>query len=72
MEKTVELQFLDELGKTVRFSISEPKDGLTEAEIFAVMDSILTADVFFGNGGRLVAKKGASIVEKNTVDYEAS
>ncbi|ALC80234.1 MULTISPECIES: DUF2922 domain-containing protein [Bacillus] len=72
MEKTVELQFLDELGKTVRISISEPKDQLTEAEIFTVMDSILTADVFFGSGGRLVAKKGARIVEKNTVDYEAS
>ncbi|MGG3623340.1 DUF2922 domain-containing protein [Bacillus gobiensis] len=72
MEKTVELQFLDELGKSVRISISEPKDQLTEAEIFTVMDSILTADVFFGSGGRLVAKKGARIVEKNTVDYEAS
>ncbi|MGG3570920.1 DUF2922 domain-containing protein [Bacillus gobiensis] len=72
MEKTVELQFLDDLGKSVRISISEPKDQLTEAEIFTVMDSILTADVFFGSGGRLVAKKGARIVEKNTVDYEAS
>lgn len=72
MEKTVELQFLDELGKTARLSISEPKDTLTEAEIFAVMDSILAVDVFFGSGGRLIAKKGAQIIEKNTVEYEAN
>ncbi|MDQ0162233.1 DUF2922 domain-containing protein [Bacillus alveayuensis] len=69
MEKTLELQFLNEEGKLVRLTIEDPKDTLTEAEISLAMDSILSANVFTSKGGRYVAKKGARVIERQVTEF---
>jgi len=72
MEKTLELQFLNEEGKVVKLSIEDPKDTLTEAEISTAMDAILTANVFISKGGRYVSKKGARIIERQVTEFTIS
>ena len=48
MAKTLELQFLNEEGKTVRLSIDEPKSTLTSEEVSQAMDVIISSDVKIG------------------------
>ncbi|MGD6817547.1 DUF2922 domain-containing protein [Metabacillus sp. 113a] len=70
MAKTLELQFGNELGRTVTVSVDAPKETLTDEEITAAMDGLLTADIFTSSGGNLTAKKGARVVERNVVELE--
>ncbi|WP_243291684.1 DUF2922 domain-containing protein [Bacillus sp. FJAT-47783] len=72
MEKTLELQFLNEEGKTVRLSIEDPKDSLTPAEIASAMDTILSSNVFISTGGKFVSKKGAREIERQVTEIAIS
>ncbi|WP_243385416.1 DUF2922 domain-containing protein [Bacillus kexueae] len=68
MAKTLELQFLNEEGKTVRLSIDEPKSTLTSEEVSQAMDVIISSDVFISNGGKFVSKKGARIIDRQVTE----
>lgn len=68
MAKTLELQFVNEEGKTAKLSIEEPKDSLTPTEISQAMDTILSANVFTSSGGKFVSKKGARIIERQVTE----
>ncbi|MBD1383284.1 DUF2922 domain-containing protein [Metabacillus arenae] len=65
MAKTLELQFLNTAGKTVSLSIDSPKEPVVEADIMAVMDSIIAENAFTSTGGAFAAKKGARVIERN-------
>ena len=47
-------------------------DPVDQQLLSAAMDGILAANIFITNGGELVAKKGARIVERNVTDIELS
>ncbi|MCD7036113.1 DUF2922 domain-containing protein [Metabacillus sp. GX 13764] len=70
MAKTIELQFSNMEGKSVSISVESPKEGLTQSEISAAMDTILASNVFTSAGGELIGKKGARIVERNVTELE--
>lgn len=70
MAKTLELQFTNEQGKIAKISIENPVEPVDPQKVSDAMDTIITADVFLSPGGRLVAKKGARVVERNTMDIE--
>ncbi|AKS37828.1 hypothetical protein NP92_01380 [Anoxybacillus gonensis] len=67
--KTLELQFMNEEGKTVRFTIDAPREDVTEAQISQVMDVIIAANVFPSSGGDLIAKKGARLIDTTMTQW---
>jgi hypothetical protein len=69
VEKTLELQFVNQEGKVVRLTIDQPLESLTSAQVANVMDSIIATNVFTSNGGDLVAKKGARIVSREVLEW---
>ncbi len=70
MAQTLELQFLNTEGKTVKLNVDSPIDPVDPAAINAAMDDILAGNIFFTTGGDFVSKKGARIVERNVTDIE--
>lgn len=67
--KTLELQFVNEEGKTVRLSVDEPRDDVTETQVASVMDVIIAANVFPSSGGDLIAKKGARLIATTITEW---
>lgn len=66
--KKLELKFLNEEGKTITISLDNPVEPVDAAQVNAAMDAILTQGCFYSNGGDLVEKKEARIVERNVFD----
>ncbi|MBT2571685.1 DUF2922 domain-containing protein [Planococcus sp. ISL-110] len=69
MAKTLELIFTTTAGKDVTLTVDEPRDNVTDAELLAGMQAIITQDVFEVEGSSLGTIKGARIVERNIVEY---
>lgn len=61
MTKTLEMTFRDTMGKNVMINIQNPKDGLTLAEVDAVMQDIITKNIFATTNGDLVDVMEAKI-----------
>ena len=64
MSKVLRMTFSLSDSKTVSFSLADPKDGLTKAEVEAAMDDMLTKQAVIVDGVQPSAIKGAVI--KNT------
>jgi hypothetical protein len=62
MAKKLVMSFLTAQGTTSSMTIDEPKEGLTEAEVRSVMESIITQNVFNTAKGDLVEIKAAEII----------
>ena len=69
MAKTLELQFSTELGKTASLSIDNPKEPVDEEVVKLSMAQIIASNVFTSASGKLVAAKGARVVDRNVTDY---
>ncbi len=59
--RTLEMIFATSGGKEVTVAVKEPRDGLTLAEVQAVMTTIIDKNVFSSNSGELVTAKEAQI-----------
>jgi Protein of unknown function (DUF2922) len=68
MAKTLELQFLNVEGKTVKVNVDSPKDPLDQQSISTAMDQILASNIFITTGGEFVSKKGARIIDRNVTE----
>ncbi len=64
MNKTLQMLFTNEEGRTVTISVPDPKDDLTGVQVSAAMATILAANTFVSTGGALVAAAGARIVSR--------
>lgn len=62
MAKKLVMAFKTVEGTTSTLTVDEPKDGLTEAEVRAVMDTIVVQNMFNTNSGDLVGVKSAEII----------
>ena len=69
MAKTLELQFSTELGKTASLSIDNPKEPVDEEVVKLSMTQIIASNVFTSASGKLVAAKGARVIDRNVTDY---
>lgn len=70
--KVLRMSFDTSMGGTMTITLNDPKEGITPAEIEAVMDQIIAKNIFSTAAGDLVAKKDVKIVETVTDDlYEA-
>lgn len=71
-KKVLRMTFNNAMGGAVSLTLPEPKDGITSAEIEAVMDQIIAKNIFFGTGGAMVSKRDVKIVNTTTDDlYDA-
>jgi hypothetical protein len=68
MAKVLEMQFATELGRSQTIRVYEAKEDLTDAEVIAAMDNIITKNIFSGTGGALTGKLSAQIVTTTTQD----
>lgn len=62
MAKKLAMAFLTAQGATSSMTLDEPKDGLTEAEVRAVMELIITENIFSTSKGDLAEIKSAKII----------
>ncbi|MCU9612656.1 DUF2922 domain-containing protein [Caldibacillus lycopersici] len=71
METNLELVYLATDGKTVRISVNDPKESLTEVEIQQAMESILAANaIMTASGAELASLKEARIVNREVEVFE--
>lgn len=62
MAKRLVMTFKTAEGTSSTLSVDEPKDGLTDVEVRAVMDTIVVKNIFNTNSGSLVDVKTAEII----------
>lgn len=70
MAKTLELQFVTDSGQSTNISVDAPKEPVDSAAVKAAMESIIASDAFYSTKGKLVAVKGARVIERNVTEYE--
>jgi len=70
--KKIELFFENAEGKTVKYSLDKPIDPVNATTVNEAMDEIIEQNVFLSNGGDLVAKKSARIVENVIEEIDLS
>lgn len=63
-EKNLELIFKNEMGNSVRITLPSPIEPVDSEAVDAVMDLILTENIFLSSGGDWVEKSGARIVSR--------
>ncbi|RLL46779.1 DUF2922 domain-containing protein [Oceanobacillus piezotolerans] len=61
--KRLELKFVNQDGKTVTYSVEKPIEPVNTATVNAAMDEIIVQNAFTSNGGDLIEKKSARVVE---------
>ena len=66
MTKTLKMPFRTAAGKEVNFTLANPKDGLTKAEVQATQTMILAKNLFATTGGDLVNALEPSILIQDT------
>ncbi len=66
MAKTLQMIFRNEEGKQINFNVAEPRDNLTLAEVQAVMQNMVTKNIFSTTGGNLVQSVDAKLISRET------
>ncbi|MBK1812191.1 DUF2922 domain-containing protein [Clostridium sp. YIM B02505] len=70
MDYTLSMTFVNTTGDKVSVSVSDVKPDLSQAEISALMDTIVAKDIFLSKGGSIAAKYGAQITERKTTKFD--
>jgi hypothetical protein len=68
MEKNLEMFFMNAAGRNSRISISDPKEDLTQEQVQAAMDAIVSSNIFDTTGGNLIQAVSARIVTRDVVE----
>ncbi len=64
MQQTLRMVFRNAEDRIVSVNVADPDPEITEMAVDAVMDSILTKNVFMTTGGDLVSKVRAEIISR--------
>ena len=70
VERTLEMDFNTELGRTQRIRVYDAKDPITGAEVAAAMDSIVAKNIFTSTGGNLTSKLEARVIITDSSDLD--
>ena len=65
MSETLQMIFSNTEGRNTTISVVDPDGTLTALEVEAVMDSIITKNVFNTTGGDLISKVRAQVVSRS-------
>lgn len=69
MEYSLSMTFVASSGDKVSITVTGVKSGITEAEVSALMDTIIAKDIFLTKGGALTAKYGAQLTERQITKF---
>lgn len=61
MKKTLEMVFRDSFGKEHVLTLADPKAGLTQPEVQAAMDTIISKNIFSTKTGDMIQAAEARI-----------
>lgn len=70
MEYILAMIFNTKFGKTTTLSISGVDPEITKEQIVALMDTIISKNVFEVASGELISKSGAKLTERKITKYE--
>ena len=70
MEYILAMTFATERGGKSNFSISGVKQDLTPAQVNALMDTIISKNIFSTPTGALVTKTGANVTKREVTKIE--
>lgn len=70
MERKLVMSFKDQAGSKFNLIVNSVKNEVTEEEIEAIMDSVLTIGAVISKNGVLIEKLGAVIVETTETEYD--
>lgn len=62
MAKRLVMSFKTAEGSTTSLTVDQPKDTVTDVEVRAVMENIITKNIFNTNAGDLTEVKSAQII----------
>jgi hypothetical protein len=55
------MSFINEAERTTSYTIDDPKEGITEAEVQAVMEDMISRNIFNTSGGDLKSIASARV-----------
>ncbi|CDZ74472.1 Hypothetical protein ING2D1G_0278 [Peptoniphilus sp. ING2-D1G] len=67
-KKTLELSFVDENDKSIRFSLQDPRDGILKGELVEFESYIVTNELFIGPTGKITGFGTAKYKEVTETD----
>jgi len=70
MAQTLELTFINAADKNFTISLDNPREGLTGTEVKAVMDMIVSKNIFRTSGGDVVQPARARLINKDITELE--
>ncbi|ALB46573.1 DUF2922 domain-containing protein [Clostridium beijerinckii] len=70
MEYSLSMTFLTVAGEKSTLSVSGVKPVLTKDEVNALMDTVISKNVFKTNSGDLVKKSGAQVTQRQVTKFE--
>ncbi|MDQ0154819.1 DUF2922 domain-containing protein [Robertmurraya andreesenii] len=70
MMKTLELQFVTDSNQATNISLDAPKEPVDPVAVKSAMEAIIVSNAFYSTKGKLVAVKGARVIERNVTEYE--
>ena len=68
VSQTLKMVFLTQSGSRSTISLDNPRDDVTQAEVQAAMNTVVSKNIFTGTGGELTAIDSAKIVDTTTTD----
>lgn len=69
IERTLEMGFNTQLNKSQTIRVYAARADATASEINAVMDNVITRNVFEGGNGALSSKKTARLITRQVDDF---
>ena len=72
MEYTLAMTFLTDAGLKTTLSISGVKTSLTKDEVNALMDTVISKNIFETNSGDLVKKSGAQLTQRQVTKFDVA
>ncbi|MDD7794224.1 DUF2922 domain-containing protein [Clostridium sp. 'White wine YQ'] len=70
MEYVLSMTFVTSSGDKASFSVTGVKESITEAEVSALMDTIIAKDIFITKSGSYVSKYGAQLTQRQITKYD--
>jgi hypothetical protein len=70
MAKTLELQFVTDLGRNTKVTVDNPKEPVDPSAVKLAMEQVIASNAFLTTAGTPVSVSGARVVERNVTEYE--
>ena len=64
------MTFKNAIGNTCTFTVEDPLEEITSVEVKAMMEKIISLNIFLPRGYSITTMVSAKIVNKDTIEYD--